>query len=90
MGLCRSKGSSTFKVFHLHSKYPHSNSTYLVRVPFSLDLDVYHDEDFSIFTTKKNEFLQNLETLAKKICLPYSFEALDIFCGKSKWAWQVC
>ena len=29
--------SSTFKVFYLCSKYPHFNSTYLVRVPFSLD-----------------------------------------------------
>ena len=31
---------SALRVFYLHSKYPHFNSTYLVRVPFSSGIAV--------------------------------------------------
>ena len=52
------QSSSTFKAFYLRSKYPHFNSTYSVRVRFSLaqlyfmQLDIFQLFDISYYHTQ--------------------------------------
>ena len=67
------ESSSTFKVFYLHSKYPHFNSTYLVRVPFHSTVAALSTKKYCNANEKCDNLVRLLLSLTMP-CLPKVFK----------------